>query len=340
MITLDGSVGEGGGQILRTALSLSIITGQAFAIENVRARRARPGLQRQHLAAVNAAAAICSAQVSGAGIHSQTLHFRPQRVTPGNYSFDIGSAGSTTLVLQTILPPLMIADTHSSVLIEGGTHNPMAPPFEFLDRVFLPLICRMGPQVQAKLESCGFYPAGGGRIRITIEPQKPLQPLTLHDRGALKACSATAIIANLPQQIAERELAILMRELALTPNQVRIENVPARSPANVLFVEVQHENITELFVELGERGVRAETVASRLSANVQRYLKGSAPVDEHLADQLLLPLSLAGGGSFITSLISGHTRTNIEVIQRFLPVEIRSSLAEVSHRVEIGKRDR
>jgi len=268
MITLDGSVGEGGGQILRTALSLSIITGQAFAIENIRARRARPGLQRQHLAAVNAAAAICSAQVSGAEIHSQTLHFRPQRVTPGNYSFDIGSAGSTTLVLQTILPPLMIADAPSSVLIEGGTHNPMAPPFEFLDRVFLPLICRMGPQVQARLESCGFYPAGGGSIRVEIDPKKAIQPLTLHDRGGTKACSATAIIANLPQQVAERELAILERELALTPNQVRIENVSARSPANVLFVEVQHEDITELFVELGERGVRAETVASRLSTNV------------------------------------------------------------------------
>src|SRR5689334_333662 len=176
MLKLDGSVGEGGGQILRTALALSALTGQPFEIEKIRAKRRKPGLLRQHLTAVRAATALCQAQVEGDSLGSMTLRFVPGDVKPGEYAFAIGTAGSATLVLQTVLPPLLLASRPSKITIEGGTHNPLAPPVDFLDRSFLPLVRRMGPRVRVQLERWGFYPAGGGRISVEIEPVQRLQP--------------------------------------------------------------------------------------------------------------------------------------------------------------------
>jgi RNA 3'-terminal phosphate cyclase (ATP) len=205
-IHLDGSIGEGGGQILRTALALSMCTDQPFSIHNIRAGREKPGLLRQHLTALNAATAICGATVDGAAIGSRTLAFSPGKIKPGEYTFSVGSAGSTTLVLQTVLPALLTAEGKSSVTLEGGTHNPHAPPIDFLDRAFLPLINRMGPTVNVTLERAGFYPAGGGRVVVTVEPASKLSPLHLPERGDIKRRTAKAVVAALPGEIAKREL--------------------------------------------------------------------------------------------------------------------------------------
>ena len=337
VLSIDGSAGEGGGQILRTSLSLSLVTGRPFRLFNIRARRQRPGLQAQHLAAVRAAAAVGQAQVRGDAAGSREITFRPAAVMPGDYAFDVGTAGSALLVLQTVLPPLLAASSPSSLLIEGGTHNPLAPPFEFVTKTYLPLVERMGPRVQAKLDRHGFYPAGGGKIRVTIQPSATLARLELPERVEWRRRRAIALVANLPRHVAERELKVLKRGLGLEPRDLRIEEVQARSPGNVAFVELESGELTEVFTSFGELGLPAETVAARLVESVGPFLEAGAPVGEHLADQLLLPMALAGGGSFFTPPLSSHARTNIEVLKRFLPVDIRVEPAsDRSVRIEVN----
>ncbi|MBI2947909.1 MAG: RNA 3'-terminal phosphate cyclase [Verrucomicrobia bacterium] len=338
MLMIDGSFGEGGGQILRTALSLALATGQEVRIEKIRAGREKPGLQRQHLAAVEAAAALGQACVEGAELGSREILFRPGPVAPGDYSFSVGTAGSATLVLQTILPALLTAAAPAALLLEGGTHNPLAPPFEFLAKTYLPLINRLGPRVRAKLDRHGFYPAGGGKMRVTIEPAPKLAPFSLLERGRVIDCRCAAIVANLPRHIAEREIKVLKRELDLDIGATRIEEVKSYGPGNVVAVEVESESVTEVFVGFGEQGVRAEIVAGRLAKEVRRYLDAEVPVGEHLADQLLLPLALAGGGSFITFPLSAHTTTNIEVLKRFLPIEVKvAPISDRAVRVDVER---
>jgi len=321
LIQLDGSLGEGGGQILRTALSLSMVTGRPFRIEKIRAGREKPGLLRQHLTAVNAAVQICGAKVEGAAISSRELTFSPGPVKAGQYTFTVGSAGSTTLVLQTVLPALMIAKEPSSLTLEGGTHNPHAPPLDFLEKTFVPLVNRMGPRVHLNLERAGFYPAGGGRCFASIEPAPTLAPLNLPDRGAVKKQQAKAVVAALPGDIAKRELAQIEKKLGWTGEQLQIRQLPQEwGPGNILTLEIESERVTEVFTSFGMKGVSAEAVAEQAFREARRYLACDAPVGPHLADQLLLPLALAGGGSFVTYEPTEHTRTNIQVIQRFLPV--------------------
>ena len=198
MITIDGSQGEGGGQILRTSLALSLVTGQPFRMERIRAKRQKPGLLKQHLTAVEAAKTVGCAEVEGAALSSQTLEFRPGPVTPGNYRFAVGTAGSATLVLQTVLPALLTASGHSTLTLEGGTHNPMAPPFDFLEKCFMPLIHRMGPSVELELRRPGFFPAGGGRFHARIEPAKKLSRLDLPERGRFEAGRLVSWFPNSP----------------------------------------------------------------------------------------------------------------------------------------------
>jgi RNA 3'-terminal phosphate cyclase (ATP) len=320
MIEIDGSQGEGGGQVLRTALSLSLCTGQAVRMHSIRARRSKPGLMRQHLTAVNAAARIGAAEVEGAELGSQQLTFRPQAIGVADYEFDVGTAGSTTLVLQTLLPPLLTAARPCTLTLRGGTHNPLAPPFEFLALAFLPLLARMGTRVTATLERCGFFPAGGGEFRVRIEPA-PRTSLVLEDRGALRAMRAEAIVANLPLDIARRELAVVKAGLTLPETALSaIDDRPASGPGNVLLIVQEYEHVTEVFAGFGERGVRAEQVAQHAVDEALRFAHSEAAVGEHLADQLLLPIALSGAGSFTTLDPSGHSRTSMEVIQRFLPV--------------------
>jgi len=339
MVIIDGSIGEGGGQILRTALALSICTGTPFKIEKIRAGRQKPGLLRQHLMAVNAAAAICGATVDGVAMASQQLTFTPGKVRPGDYTFAIGTAGSTTLVLQTVLAPLLTADGPSCLTIEGGTHNPFAPPIDFLEKAFLPLINRMGPKVDVTLERAGFYPAGGGRIVARIQPAAKLSPLHIPARGEITGRLAKAVVAALPGDIAKRELEKVEKMLGWSGEQLQICQLPREwGPGNLLTLEIASEHVTEVFTGFGMKGVTAEAVAEQAVQEARRYLAANVPVGECLADQLLLPLALAGGGSFVTLAPSRHTKTNIEVIQRFLPMQF--SLQEISRdvwRVEISR---
>ena len=320
MIQIDGSIGEGGGQILRTALSLSLITGQPFHLSNIRAGRKKAGLMRQHLVCVQAAKAIGHASVQGDHLGSTELTFTPHTVQSGHYHFPIGSAGSTMLVLQTLLPVLMVQDQPSTLRIEGGTHNPMAPTVDFIQRCFLPVLAKIGVEVQINCPQAGFFPVGGGIIEVSIQPWTDRKALTLLDRGELIALNAYAGVQRIDPNIAERELHTLGKQLVLSSQQ--IINVDGCGQGNTAFVEVVSQQHTEVFSILGEMGKTAEQIANRLAGKVKRYLHQTAVVDEYLADQLLLPLALGQGGQYRCRTISEHTRTQAMMIQRFLSVDI------------------
>ncbi|NUQ66387.1 MAG: RNA 3'-terminal phosphate cyclase [Pirellulales bacterium] len=321
MITIDGSFGEGGGQILRTSLALSLLTGKPFAIDRIRAKRKKPGLLNQHLTAVHAAAQVGEATVHGDSLHSTSLVFEPAGVRPGQYRFDVGTAGSTTLVLQTVLPALVLASGPSQLRLIGGTHNMNAPPFDFLQKAFLPLLERMGPKVEATLDRWGFYPAGGGQVSVNIEPVPALKPIELLDRGKIVRQSACAVVSRLPRHIAEREVDTVRRKLSWPKDWVTTDEVDSSGPGNVVTVEVGSRHVTEWFTGFGRIGVPAEKVAGEVVREVKRYIEAGVPVGEHLADQLILPLALAGAGSFRTLPPSAHTTTNIETVKRFLDAE-------------------
>jgi RNA 3'-terminal phosphate cyclase (ATP) len=323
MIMIDGSMGEGGGQIIRTSLALSLITGHPFTVKNIRAGRNKPGLLRQHLTAVNAAVEIGQADVRGNEIGSRELIFSPGKIKAGTYRFSVGTAGSATLVLQTILPALVVADGPSELTLEGGTHNPYAPPYDFLDRVFLPWLRKMGPKVSCTLERPGYYPAGGGRFKVTVEPAGRLAPLEIPERGELKQRHAQAIVCQLSENIAKRELQVVQKMLNWDMSTLEtLVSKESHGPGNVLIIEMAFEKMTEIFTGFGERGVSAEEVARNACHEAREYLTSGAPVGKHLADQLLLPLVMAGKGSFLTMPPSRHTMTNIEVIRKFLEINI------------------
>jgi RNA 3'-terminal phosphate cyclase (ATP) len=321
MIRIDGSFGEGGGQILRTSLSLSLATGKPFRIERIRAGRERPGLLRQHLTAVLAAAEVGAAEVEGAALGSAAVTFSPGKVRAGGYRFAVGTAGSATLVLQTVLPALLTADAPSHIAIEGGTHNSAAPPFDFLDRTFLPLMARMGPRVRLQFERYGFYPAGGGRFCAVIEPVRSLTPLHLGERGEIASRRIIAVVANLPGHIALREIETAASLLNWDKDCGKIDQTRnSPGPGNVVMVEIESAEVTEIFSAFGQIGVSAEKVASIAAKDAREYLASRAAAGEHLTDQLLLPLALAGAGSFTAEKINMHARTNMAVISEFLPV--------------------
>ena len=338
MITIDGSFGEGGGQILRSALALSLVTGKPFEIGGIRSKRSKPGLMRQHLTAVCAALDVGAADADGAEIGSQTLRFSPRSVCAGEFHFSVGTAGSATLVLQTVLPALLLAGKPSTLVLEGGTHNPFAPPVDFLTRVFVPLINLMGPTVEVTPDRPGFYPAGGGRFEVTIKPARKLTGFVLHERGELARCDVRALVSLLPRHIGEREIAVLRKKFPFCQKQGKVEIIESsRGPGNVLLFELGHRArvrcgealdetrsiiVNELFTGFGERRITAETVAARTVNPARRFLAAEVPVGPHLADQLLLPLAMAGQGSFDTVRPTPHTLTNIEVIKRFLDVDI------------------
>jgi RNA 3'-terminal phosphate cyclase (ATP) len=323
VLTIDGSEGEGGGQVLRTALALSAITGTPFRIDRIRGGRRKPGLLRQHLTGVRAVAEICGAEVEGDQLRSEALTFRPGPVRAGAYHFAVGTAGSAGLVLQAALPPLLVADGPSTVIVEGGTHNPSAPPAPFLERALVPLLRRMGPELAFAVDRCGFYPAGGGQYTVQVGPA-PLAPLVLEARGAVTALEPVAVVANLGRRIAARELEVVRAALALEPRAGRITEVGGPGPGNAVWIEARAEALTEVFTAFGRKGVAAEAVAAEAVAELVAWRDcGDVPVGEHLADQLLVPLALAGGGTFRTVPPSLHSRTNAALIERFLPVRFR-----------------
>ena len=321
-ITIDGSEGEGGGQILRTALALSLVTGRPFRIESIRAGRKKPGLLRQHLTAVRGAAEVSGARVTGADLGSRTLTFEPSQVRGGSYRLAVGTAGSATLVLQAVLPALLFAREPSRLTLEGGTHNPYAPPFDFLAETFLPVLRRMGASVDVRLDACGFYPAGGGRFTVAIEPCSTLGGLALLERGDTQV-HARALVASLPENIASRELGVVRERLGIERQSCRAQTVDASiGPGNVLMIVIDSESVSEVVTGFGEKGVSAEKVASDACDEAQAYLAAGVPVGIHLADQLLVPMALAGDGTFRTLKPTAHTLTNAGVIRRFLDVGV------------------
>lgn len=325
-VDIDGSRGEGGGQILRTSLALSMITGKPLVMRNIRAGRAKPGLRRQHLACVHAARDLCGATVHGDEVSSKYLEFTPTEMVGGTRTIDIGTMGSSTLVVQTVLLPMIVGGHALRLVIRGGTHNPMAPPFEFLDRVFAPVLRTMGVCVSMTLDRHGFIGERGdlGQITVEIGDGTKLAPIEIVDTPPITSRHAVAILARLPTHIAEREFGIVEERLGWPRAECEIRETRYGGPGNALLLEVERgDRVREIVSEIGEKGVRAELVAMRACEQMERYLEANVPIGEHLADQLLLPLALAGGGRFKCGPLSLHATTNIETIGRFLEVPIR-----------------
>ncbi len=322
-LRIDGATGEGGGQVLRTALSLSLITGTPVDIYNIRARRSKPGLRPQHLRAVEAAAEVGRARLEGNRIGSVELRFQPTQVVPGRYQFDIGTAGATSLVLQTVYLPLALLAAPSSVRITGGTHVPLSPCFHYLDLSWRWHLLRAGLVLGLTMERAGFYPPGGGIIHAVIEPAAGVRPLRLEQRGALLRVRGLSAGARLPAHVAERQRAQALMRLAERGIRADIEmqRLDARSPGSMLLLLAEFEHARACYFALGERGKPAERVADEAADALLAFLEVDAAVDEHLADQLLLPLAFAEGDSILApARITEHLRTNAEIIRLFLPV--------------------
>lgn len=323
MIEIDGSYGEGGGQILRTSLTLAALTGQAVRLRNIRANRRKPGLMRQHLACAKAVAEITGGTPAGAELNSQELTFTPGRIRAGAYRFVVGSAGSAILIAQTVLPCLLCADGGSRVVIEGGTHASNAPVFDFFSRVYFPCLRRMGAELTASLDRAGFYPAGGGRITLEIQPVQNWNYLEIMESGTLRSARLTVLQSGIAPQIAEDEIRFCRNALESAEKfRTEIREVPSPGSGNVMFAELEFEQITELFSVCGEIGVSRREVAERVAKLVNHYRAAQVPVGSFLADQLLVPMAIGAGGKFLTLPPSRHTQTNIHVIKHFLPVQI------------------
>jgi len=327
MLEIDGSYGEGGGQILRTALSLSCLTGTPFCISNIRRERRKPGLMSQHLAAVRAARSITQATLQGAEMGSCEICFTPQALRGGDFFIDIGTSGGVTLVLQTLILPLLQADRPSRVTLTGGTHVPSCPSVHYLREVFAPLLHRLGGELRLSIDAYGFYPRGGGRICAEILPAGELQSLILHSPGELRRISGCSGVCHLPLGIAERQrtAALATLDAALgdsnVPSEIDLLDAPGPGQGTFVFLRADRGAVRAGFTSLGARGKRAETVGAEAADELCQYLSSGAALDQHLADQIVPYLALCRGvSSFSTSRITLHLLTNLWVIGLFLPL--------------------
>ena len=338
MITIDGSFGEGGGQILRTSLSLAAITGTEVRLENLRANREKPGLMRQHLACAKAVAEICGGKLEGAELRSQTITLRPGKICGGEYHFAIGSAGSTILLAQTVLPVLLFADTPSTVTIEGGTYNDKAPAFDFFEEAYLPCLRKMGVEADVELKRVGFYPAGCGRIELHVKPAKAWRRLSLRERGELQDALVTAIGSSLEKSILVDELRIFQAGLdGIVGFRSEMADVKSAGPGNVLIAKLRYDNITEIFSVCGSLGVSRQSVAKRTVGYARQYIFRNWVVGQFLADQLMLPMALGAGGDYLTGRPTLHSETNRAIIRRFLDVNIDFRKEDNNYIMEIEK---
>ncbi len=329
MIEIDGSYGEGGGQILRTALAFSSILKIPIRINHIRANRKNPGLGNQHLAAVNALAQVNGATIEGNKIGSQTLTFAPRDIRAGNYQFEIGTAGSITLLFQAVFLPLCLAERDSTLTLIGGTHVPWSPPFHYVSQVLLPTFKTMGASANAFIEKWGFYPKGGGRGQLKINSTNGLGPISLIERGLLKRISGISAIANFPKHVAERQkeqaLKRIRNELEIDPEINTIYDAPSSGQGSFLFLLVESERVLAGFSSLGARGKTAEKVADEAVDSLKSYVKSDGCVDPHLADQLVPFMALAkGNSSFTTTEMTEHLFTNLWVTAHFMETKIRT----------------
>jgi len=323
IISVDGSYGEGGGQIIRTSLSLSAITGKPVTIKNVRARRSKPGLQPQHLIAVQAAAAICDAALDGAAIGSTQFTFTPfVKVKPGDYRFDIGTAGATPLVLQTVLIPLALCGGESTVTVTGGTHVPHAPTAQYLEHVYAATLAEHGLDAIFDCPEAGFFPRGGGKITAQIAPST-FTNVDITTRGRLQSLDAYIVTSQLPTHVGERGAAAAAKELrGYRKTTVHTLDVPSRGQGASVIVVAECDNARAGFSAIGERGKPMERVAEEACQAFAKWYRSEAPCDEHLADQLVLPMALTPGESrWAVSEVTEHLRTVIWLTKHFLPIE-------------------
>ena len=325
MILIDGSQGEGGGQILRTSLALSLLTGQSFKIVNIRSRRQQSGLRPQHLASVKAAASIGRSEVEGANLGSTELIFHPGKIHPGQYEFNITTAGSTSLVLHTVYLPLSLATSSSNITLTGGTHVPKSPIFEYLDQHWLHYLQLLGLDIHLSLDTAGFYPQGGGQLQARIRSSSSIASLDLVQRGHLHQIRGISAVANLDRRIAERQRGQVLRRLGdhYRLNDIRILDITSKFKGTFILLIAEFEYSQACYSALGELGKPAERVADDAIEAMENFLATDGAVDHYLADQLLLPLSFASGPSKIrTSQITNHLLTNADVINVFLPKRI------------------
>ncbi|MEO1028839.1 MAG: RNA 3'-terminal phosphate cyclase [Pseudomonadota bacterium] len=323
MITIDGSKGEGGGQILRSSLALSAITGQAVRIQNVRGRRSKPGLLRQHLTALKATADVCGGFATGAELGSAEIGLKPGTIRGGDYEFSVGSAGSAMLVLQTVVPILLHADAPSTVTVSGGTHNMASPPFDFFKECYEPALERMGYTVTSEIKSWGFYPAGGGKVRVSITPNSERFVFEQIKRGAETSRSLESIVSNIKGKIAQRELETAGNLLGVDEGDRRITARRSPGPGNILLGRIDYDWGRSMFCQFGRRGITAESVAKDLADEIKAYDASGAAIDEYLADQLMLPMALGAGGLYSTVAPSLHSTTHAEIIERFTDRRVR-----------------
>lgn len=320
---IDGSQGEGGGQILRTSLALATLLQKPVEIRNIRAKRKKPGLRPQHLMGVQALAKISDAETQGVQKNSTNLLFRPRRINGGNYHFAIGTAGSTSLLLSAILPPLLFVSVPSHVIIEGGTHVPFSPSFHYLEKILLPSLECMGAKINITLDRWGWYPKGGGRISVEINPCNKLKAIKRKSRGQLKSLELLIGLSCLPSHIAEREQNYIQQKLSQSGFNVESKRVsPSIACAgNIVFLKSFFQETLAGFSGLGHKGKPAENVAEEVCQEWFHFNDSSATIDYHLADQLLIYMALAEGKSiFFTNKITDHLKTNIKIIEQFLPV--------------------
>jgi RNA 3'-terminal phosphate cyclase (ATP) len=327
MIEVDGSFGEGGGQILRTALAFSVILKRPLTLRHIRKKRKNPGLGHQHLMAVNALAKISGAKVEGNVIGSQTLTFIPGEVCSGDYRFRIGTAGATTLLLQALLLPLCLSQMASRLILEGGTHVPWSPPYHYLSDVLFPTLRVMGISVGGSIDQWGWYPKGGGVIQVQVQPSPSLGPISLLERGSLKRIRGFSAASLVPKHVAERQreeaLRRIEKEMKMTAEITILPDPPSRGAGSFIFLVAESEGALAGFSSLGRRGKRAEEVAGEAVNALREYLEAEGCVDPHLADQLIPFMVMAKGNSaFTTTRITEHLLTNLWVIQHFKNVKI------------------
>jgi len=334
MLVIDGSQGEGGGQILRTSLTMAMVTGTDIKIENIRAGRAKPGLMRQHLACLKAAQAISGADVSGAKVGSTSVIFKPASIEPGEYEFSVGTAGSTMLIFQTVLPALATANGESRLRFHGGTHNMMAPSFDFISLAFVPVLKNVGVDIDMNLHRHGFYPQGGGEWSVLIKPSARIKPLALVEAGELVSKEAVITSAHIPAHIAAREMDELVKRCGWPREEMRAESAECLGSGNIVSLRLHYQHCSEVVEHVGKVGISAERVARSAVNDMRRYQANSAVVGEHLADQLLLPMAIGEGGVFRTLRPSLHAKTNRDVIhlftdKRFMFEELAKDLWEI-----------
>jgi RNA 3'-terminal phosphate cyclase (ATP) len=330
LIEIDGSYGEGGGQILRTALALSAILKKPCTIHHIRSKRKNPGLQAQHLEAVEALARITEAETEGVKFGSQKITFNPNEILPGDYQFEVKTAGSVTLILQAIFLPLCLAQGNSTLTLIGGTHVPWSPPFHFFSQVLLPTLESMGISVNATIEKWGFYPRGGGNVKLKIKPVHELRPINLVERGSLKRVRGLSAASNLPKHVAERQreqaLKRIQGELNIDAEISILYDAPSIGQGSFLFLLTEYGKVLAGFSSLGSRGKPAEKVADEAVDVLKEYINAEGCIDPHLADQLIPFMALAkGNSSFTTTQMTDHLLTNLWVISHFLEGKVRES---------------